>query len=205
MKEKVKIPYDSVYKEMFTYLGKYHLISEELSEAIYEVSTVVEFKKGELLLAENRDCNSLYFIVRGFCSCYYGKEGKDCIMGFAREGDFCVSYHSFLGRRKSLFSIKATEDTTAVSISRENFENLWLKYSEFISLFCIILESIVIENEEKMYIMRSNKAEGRVKHYMGTRDIQFLLKHVPQYSIASFLDMTPETFAKIFGRLNKEM
>jgi len=202
-KIKVKVSYDSAYTEMFNNLDKYHSLSEELCEMICDKSTISHFKKGDFLLIENRDCNFIHFIVRGFCSCYYGKDGKDCVMRFAREGEFCVSYHSFLGKQKSLYSIKATEDTIAVSIHRENFDYLCQNSPEFVSLFCKILSENAIENEEKTYMMRSYRAEDRIKYYMEIREIQFLLKHVPQYSIASFLDMTPETFAKIFGKLNK--
>ena len=66
------------------------------------------------------------------------------------------------------------------------------------------MEKFVVESEERYYRMRSNNAEGRIRYYQDTHDIQFLLQHVPQYSVASYLNMTPETFAKIWGQQNKK-
>lgn len=191
------------YKRLFTHLAQLCTVSESMWEYICDNSTFQSFSKDELLLAEDRECAHIYFIARGFCSCFYQKDGKECVMQFAREGDFCASYHSFLSKNKSFLSIKATEHTDVICIHRDHFEQLWKDYPEFITLFCRILESHVVSIEDRIYRMRSNQAGDRVKHYLRTKEIQNLKKHVPQYSIASYLNMTPETFAKIFGDLSR--
>ena len=121
-----------------------------------------------------------------------------------REGDFCLLFHGFLGRRKALLNVKAMKETTVLCLNRENFEYLSKNYSDFVLLFYNVMAKFVVESEERYYRMRSNNAEGRIRYYQDTHDIQFLLQHVPQYSVASFLNMTPETFAKIWGQQNKK-
>lgn len=204
MEDNRKVPYDSFYEKMFVVMNNYHPVSESLRELIYDNSTPTLFAKGEFLLTENRECNVLFFIVGGFCSCFYNKDGKECIMRFAGDGDFCTSWHGFLGKQRSLINIKATEDTMAVCFNREHFDKLWEESADFVAVICKILEMYAIESEEKTFRMRSNHAEGRVRHYMDTREIHYLMKHVPRYNIASYLDMTQETFSKIFTQLNKE-
>ena len=71
MEDNRKVLYDIVYEKMFTVMNNYHPVSESLRELIYDNSAPVRFTKGELLLTENRECNVLFFIAGGFCSCFY--------------------------------------------------------------------------------------------------------------------------------------
>lgn len=200
----VKVLYDTIYNDMCAYLKNYYVISDELSDALFECCTLQCFKKGDLLVSEDMECNSLYLIIQGFCSCCYVKDGKEYVLRFMKEGDFCLLFHGFLGRRKALLNIKAMRDTMVLCLNRENFEYLSKNYNDFVLLFYNVMASFVVESEERYYRLRSNNAEGRVVHYKETHDIQYLLQRVPQYSVASYLNMTPETFAKIWGRLNKK-
>lgn len=204
MEENRIVTYDVIYEKMFTVMDSYCPMSDAFREMIYNNSAYHNFSKGELLVMENRDCNMLFFIVKGFCSCFYNKDGREYIQRFIRENQFSTVWHSFLGKQKSLFNIKATEDTTVIFIKRENFDYMWSEFPELVSIFCKILESSLVEIEERTFYMRSNQAEGRVRYYKETHEINYLMKHVPRYSIASYLDMTQETFSKIFTRLNKE-
>lgn len=88
MEDNRKVLYDIVYEKMFTVMNNYHPVSESLRELIYDNSAPVRFTKGELLLTENRECNVLFFIAGGFCSCFYNKDGKECIIRFAGDGNF---------------------------------------------------------------------------------------------------------------------
>lgn len=194
--------YDGVYNEMCTYLKQYYPVSDELCEVIFEHASVQNFNKKDLLVSANLDCNNLYLIIQGFCACCYIKEGKEHILKFMDKGDFCLLFHGFLGRSKALWNIKAMRPTSTLCMTREDFEYLTKHYPEFTTLFYHVMAKYIIEIEERHYRMRSNTVKGRVMHYKESHEIQYLLQHVPQYSVASYLQMTPETFAKIWGRLS---
>ncbi len=200
-----KEQYDNAYERMYSELGEYCPVSENLRELIIENSILVKFSKGEMLLEESRECDFLYFIVSGFCSCYYNKDGKEYILRFAGAGEFCTSWHSFLGRQHSLFNIKATEETLTVCFRWECFDKLKEENLEFAIVVCKMLEHFAMKSEEKYFRMRSCQAEGRVRHSLDTREMHYLMRHVPRYNIASYLNMTQETFSKIFTQLNKEL
>lgn len=203
MKDNRKMRYDVVYEKMFTALGDYQSLSDTLCELIYQNSTLSYFSKGDFLLTENKDCNMLYFIVEGFCSSFYNKDGKECIISFSKENRFCTSWYSFLGGHKSFINIKATKETCVIGITRDDFKSLLNCSSDFVCIVNKILHDQIVENETRTYIMRSNTAEGRVRHYIDTNEIYHLMKYVPQYSIASYLDMTPEVFSKILKEIKE--
>lgn len=196
---------DLNYQKFFNYLCGYGLLSEKLIEEIWECGQLRDYLKGEIIVGEGCQSKTLFFVMEGFCSCFFSKEGRENIMRFIGEGEFCLLHHSFLGNEKSLFNIRATERTTLLCISRESYNHLWNDFPDFKHIIHKVLEQQIIEDELRYYRLRSCNAEERIKKALEMREIQKLIKRVPQYYIASYLDMAPETFAKIFGMVNKSV
>lgn len=199
-----EIIYDAIYQKLFTGMEKYLLISADLRRNIYEHSSVYDFNKGDILLMDHKDCNIVYYIVEGFCLSYYNKDGREFVVQFFSENNFCTSWHSFLSKQKSFVAVKAVEKTTVIGIKREQLEWLSNISTEFSIFMARIMEKHIIEIEEHNYRMRSLQARERIAYYMESHEIHCLMKHVPRYSIASYLNMTQETFSKIFSEMNKE-
>lgn len=188
---------------MYEYLKRYYPVSDKLCEALSECCERKEFSKKELLVTADTECNTLYLILEGFCVCYFEKEGRECVARFCQEGDFCTPFHSFLGHKKSFLNVKAYEKTTVLCINRQSFDYLWQEFEDFAGLVYAALELRAIEYEEKDYWMRSLSPTERLRHSLDTREVQMLLKRVPQYLIASYLQMTAEHYAKLQRLLNK--
>lgn len=201
MKKDGVLSYDVAYDNMFAILADYYPLSDSFRELLYKNSNAFCFIKDDLLLAEDKDCNMMYFIVDGLCSGFYNKDGKEWITNFFCENEFCSSWFSFLGGGKSFISIKAMKVTYAIGISREDLNILQSAGPEFVYIMNEVLKKFIASNEVRAYVMRSNPAKERILHYMDTHEIYYLMKYVPQYSIASFLNMTPE----VFSRLMKEI
>ncbi len=204
MKQRIDLFPDRAYERLFTLVSEYVPVSDRFRELIYERSYMVSFAKEELLQEEGKLCNSLFFIAGGFCASYYSTVTKECILGFFEEGQFCTSWYSFESKRKSFMAIKAVVDTAAVVISYEHYDFILRECPEFAYVICRVLSNIIQVGEERSYVLRSRSARGRVQYYKDNHDIYYLMKHVPQYSIASFLNMTPETFSKIISERDKD-
>lgn len=190
------ISYDAIYEKMFAVLEGYYPLSDDLCKLILRNSKPFIYSKGDLLLTEGRDCSVLYFISKGFCFSYYDKDGEECVIGFSEEEEFCTHWPSFLGGQKSNINIKASQETHTIVMTRDNINNLLDESREFIFILYKILGGHVIEEGDRAFIIRSNTAEGRIRYYMDTNEIYHLMKYVPQYSIASYLEMTPQVFSK---------
>lgn len=204
MKQRIDLFPDWAYERLFTLISEYIPVSDHFRELIYEKSYMASFAKEELLQKEGKLCNSLFFIAEGFCLCYYSTVTKECVLGFFGEGQFCTSWYSFQGKEKSFMAIKAVEDTTAIVISYEHYDFILKECPEFAYVICKILSNIIRIGEERSYVLRSRSARERVQYYKDNHDIYYLMKYVPQYSIASFLNMTPETFSKIISERDKD-
>lgn len=66
-----------------------------------------------------------------------------------------------------------------------------------------VVEKRAIECEENDYWIRSLSPVDRIRRSLETREVQSLIKRVPQYLIASYLQMTAEHYAKLQRILNK--
>lgn len=188
---------------MYEYLKQYAPVSDELCEALSDSCEQKEFSKKELLVSADTECNYLYFILEGFCISYFEKDGKVCVVRFCKEGDFCTPFHSFLGDKRSFLNVVAYEKTIVLCISRKSFDCLWQKFDDFSGLIYAVLEKQAIEYEEKDYWMRSLSSVERIRHSLETREVQSLLQRIPQYMVASYLQMTAEHYAKLQRLLNK--
>lgn len=188
---------------MYEYLKQYAPVSDELCEALSDSCEQKEFSKRDLLVSADTECNYLYFILEGLCISYFEKYGRVCVARFCKEGDFCTPFHSFLGEKKSFLSVVAYERTTVLCISRKAFDCLWQKFDGFSTLIYAALEKQTIEYEERDFWMRSLSSVERLRHSLEIREVQSLLQRVPQYMIASYLQMTAEHYAKLQKQLNK--
>lgn len=203
MKNWMEVSYDATYRKIFACMNEYCRISEELIEEIWERGRLLVYKKGEVIISEGERSKNLFFVVDGFCSCYYMKDGREHILRFISGGEFCLLHHGFLGDEENLFNVKATEKTLVLCISREDYKYLWDHYPDFVRLTYSMLKQYAIDSELHYYRIRSTTAEERIRMAINTREIQTLIKHVPQYCIASYLNMAPETYAKLIAGINR--
>ncbi len=188
---------------MYEYLKQYAPVSDKLCEALSDCCEQKDFSKKDLLISADTECNFLYFILEGFCICYFERDGKVCITRFCKEGDCCTPFHCFWGNKKSLLCVEAYEKTTVLCVSRKSFNYLWSTFGDFTCLIYAVLEKQAMEYEEKDFWMRNLSPVERIRHSLETREVQSLLKRVPQYMVASYLQMTAEHYAKLQRLLNK--
>lgn len=185
------------YEKMYHALSQHGDITPTMWESICAISSFRRFPKGELLQEEGRGCRHIYFIVKGICSCFLQQEDRESVLAFAKEGEFCTSCHSLFSKNSSFLNIKTLEPTEVICIPATGHETLCREYPEIACLFYKLLELHVCKLEEMIYRMRCFDAMERVTHFMQTDNQKELIKRIPQYYIASYLNMAPETFSKI--------
>lgn len=202
MKNESFISQDEVYLILRSFLCENHNISIPCFNEISQLSTIKNVRKGELVLSEGQLCDHIFFIAKGFCFTYYVWEGKEHVMDFFREGTFAIIFHSFFKRQSSLLNMRVSENSTLVSLKYSDFLYLLNSHSEFRDMMCRLYIEYWIKREINQHVFRCYTAEERIFFFLKSHEIQDLMRHVPQYRIASWLNMAPETFAKIWGSIN---
>jgi CRP-like cAMP-binding protein len=162
-----------------------------------------KFKKGDFYLREGQYSNKISFIESGLFRLYYQVAGEEKIILFFSENQFMTDYFGYLTQSPSIRPIQALEDAIVYSIDRDNLNQLF-EYSK-------AWEYIGRKLAESAYVTSVFRPNRLLHDDYDTRFHTFinesptLLQRVPQYMIASYLNMTPETLSRVKRRLMKNI
>ncbi|RRQ45344.1 Crp/Fnr family transcriptional regulator [Chryseobacterium sp. SC28] len=165
----------------------------EVCSSFYEVE---EVKKNEILLREGEVSDSTFFVEKGLLRMYsIDKAGKEHVIQFAPENWIISDTTSQLLNEKSRFYIEAIEDSTIIVTKDGFFDNLAKVYPH------------VAEKNQRLMFNHIKNLQNRVNALISTtaeeRYLDFLKKYpnlmlrVPQWMVASYLGITPESLSRV--------
>ena len=183
-------------EKLKSYLNRYVAFSNDEIEIIYKNLSLHIFEKKEFLLKQNSICRHRFFILEGLVRCFNTSEkGVEEISLFAIENWWITNLDSFINETPSHSAIQALEKTEVLSISKSKLEMLYVSVPKLERAFRIITEKtlIAIQRKDEVYMKMSSK-----ERYLSLVElIPGFAQRVPQYMIASYLDITPEYLSEI--------
>ncbi|MEL4308036.1 Crp/Fnr family transcriptional regulator [Joostella sp. CR20] len=169
---------------------------EEIGDMFISAFKERTVKKGESLLSEGDRCEYLTFIYKGAMMCYYLKAGKRYIDEFSLDGEFITDYTSFIKQAPSDKNIITLEDSVIYTISYRDFEQLYSKNSIHLErLGRYMIEDLYMQWHEKSKSLLMDSAAERYEKLIKNRP--HLPQRVPQYLIAEYLGITPESLSRV--------
>lgn len=179
-----------------TYFNRYVKFSDAEIDEIFSKLTPKLFQKKDYILQEGKICNSKYFIISGLVRSFYiDNKGNEKITQFAIENWWVTNMESFIKNTPSAISIQALEKTEILLIDKVELERLFFSIPKLERLFRIITENMLIAIQRKNDIYLQMKSKNRyhdlVKHFPK------FIQRVPQYMIASYLEITPEYLSEL--------
>lgn len=188
--------------ELKNYLKQFDLFDDnELDQSLSCFKKIV-IPKGEHYLKENDVCKKLAFVSKGLFRLYYTIDGVERNKLFFQEYQFVTDFYSWLTETPSQRPIQAIENSTIYSVSKTDFEKLLASSPKWERLGRLLAE--------RAYIVSVHQANRVIHDDPDTRFMTFLkefptlLQRVPQYMIASYLNMTPETYSRVKKRTIKQ-
>jgi len=187
-----------VKNEILNYLSKYTVISKEIEAAISESTFIQSFEKGNILLKEGGCCNECYFVLEGCIRSYFLKDGEEKTIEFYTE-EQSVTPANYGTLTPSKYYLECLEDTV-VCVGNPKLEKVtFKKYPQLESLSRVIAETIIAKQQECFTQFKTSTPEERYSNLLETRPN--LLQRVPQYQIASYLGIKPESLSRIKKRI----
>ncbi|HEV2479704.1 MAG TPA: Crp/Fnr family transcriptional regulator [Puia sp.] len=158
-----------------------------------------EYKKGAHLLARGEICRNIIFIESGLVRYYVDKDGEDQTNYFNKEGEFVCVYTSFLPQHPSGISIQALEDCVAWLISFDGIQQFYkeVEYGERFGRLAI--EAVYLDAITQIASLYTDTPEIRYKNFL--RNYPAIVQRVPQYYIASYVGVKPQSLSRIRKRL----
>lgn len=158
----------------------------------------VNIAKNEKILKQGEHCNFIAFIQEGSFRFYYDKDGEVIITAFFFQGDFVSNYRSFLTGKPSDHFIEALQDAVIYRFNLQELKSLYDKHKNIERLGRLIAENLYLSVASRLDSFLFETPEERYKTLMERNSR--LLQEVPQYMIASYLGVKPETLSRIRRR-----
>ncbi|MBL6447949.1 Crp/Fnr family transcriptional regulator [Fulvivirga sp. 29W222] len=179
-------------------LGEVSLTEEEL-QAISAAIEIRAYKAGTILLEAGEIATECYLNLKGCVRQYYFIDGEEKTTFFYTEDQPIASFASATKKMPSTHYLSCVEDTVLSVMSFEKEEKLYKKYPRFESLCRIGVEEQLGDYQEILAKYITSSPEERYLNLLETRPD--LLNRVPQYQLASYLGVKPESLSRIRKRI----
>jgi CRP-like cAMP-binding protein len=193
----------SPFQKLFANVSQFVPLPEVEFQEITRSFRLRPLKKKEHLLTAGSLCTEVFYVLKGGLRLYYPKDGAEQAVDFFFEDSWFTDFESWLTKKPSTLGLDALEDCEIISIP---FRDLYTLYDLYPTL-----ERIGRLIAEQTIIRICNRSNSLLADSPQERYIKLLEEHpdtidrVPQYYIASYLGIEPESLSrirkKISGRL----
>lgn len=161
-------------------------------------TTTAQLAVGDHLFREGEQVDQVWYLERGMVRYYLVAAGREVTLGFDYDGRFATDVESFFGRGPAQTGAVALEPIAAIAMRREIVEAAYERHSCWSRIGRLRHESLVQRRADKERRIRTMTAEERYCALVEQRSP--LVLRVPQYHIAAYLGITPETLSRIRAR-----
>ncbi|WP_298537603.1 Crp/Fnr family transcriptional regulator [uncultured Algibacter sp.] len=169
-------------------------ISEVDANLFSECFETINLSKGENFVSYNKISNKVGFVEKGLLKCTLIGAEKSVVDDFVFENQFVANYYSFLKQEKSNKEITCLKDSVLRVITRKKLDRL-SKYPFIEKIARQVSEQLFISTSKKLENLRLLSAEERYLQLVKAN--KRVVNEIPQYEIASFLNVSPETVSRI--------
>lgn len=174
--------------------------SLEVCSTFYEI---IQVKKNEIILREGEISDSTFFVEKGLLRMYsIDKAGKEHVIQFAPENWIISDTTSQLLNEKSRFYIEAIEESTVVITKEGFFENLSKVYPDVAEKNQRLMFNHIKNLQNRVNALISTTAEERYMDFL--KKYPNLMLRAPQWMVASYLGITPESLSRVRKELAKK-
>ncbi|MCU4175226.1 Crp/Fnr family transcriptional regulator [Carboxylicivirga sp. N1Y90] len=168
-------------------------------QSIIQHTNQLSFKKGAVILEENKVANMCYFVLKGCIRQYQFINGEEKTISFFTDEEAVISYDSYLHNKPSSYSLSCIEDTILIGGSKEQELQLLAKHPRLSSLTQLFIQNDFSKVQERLASFINQSPEER---YLKLLENQAsLLTRVPLQYLASYIGVKPESFSRMRRRI----
>lgn len=180
------------------YFSQYITLSEEEVQLIQQEDIIREYKKGDILLREGEIAQECFLVLKGCVKRFYLEDGEEKIMEFYTEND-PIAPVSYTTKEPSQYFISCVEPSVISTGTEERTQRFLQEFPRFVPIFVKIGDSLSAKKQVSLDEYKNLSPEERYQKLLENRPD--LVNRVPQYMIASYLGIQPESLSRIRKRI----
>ncbi|MDX5319889.1 MAG: Crp/Fnr family transcriptional regulator, partial [Bacteroidota bacterium] len=182
------------------FLKGFKVLSEEEIEALSSSMHVQAFPRHARIVKQGEVCQLCYFVLKGCLRQFHlNEEAEEKTLALYTEGQAINYYTSRTEMRASENTLECLEDCVLLVGDPEKDESFYSQYPALADITRQMLEKELSEAQSSYAKFVSASPLERYQNLL--RDRPGLVQRVPQYQLASYLGMTPESLSRIKRRL----
>lgn len=178
------------------YLQDKTKITDEQFDLIAKDIVSKKIKKDTILLREGDICSQVFFVAKGLLRAYtIDSFGKEHIIQFGPEDSWVSDRNSFYFNLPAMFYIDAIEDSEVIFIPQDFYEKSEKIIPGFNTFTVMILHNFIRFMQKRISLLLGATAEQRYLDFIEL--YPNLTLRIPQWMIASYLGITPESLSRV--------
>ncbi len=163
---------------------------------IHELVKEEHISADSFLLKPGEICEHTFFVERGLLRLYsLSENGKEHIIQFASENWLISDRDSVFFKKPSGFYIEAIEDSLLIPLNENVFKKIEELSPNFRKKNEILLHNHIRHLNQRINLLLSASAKTRYLEFIKLYpDLQL---RVPQWMVASYLGITPESLSRV--------
>lgn len=177
------------------YLKEKIAITDEQFDSISAVLKIKKFDKNEIIQYTGDNFKHGFFVCKGLLRAYsIDTKGKEHILQFAPE-NWLISDRNNMNNEPSIFFIDAIEATEVVIMPNDFMEQAAIQVPCLQPMHTRLLNNSIRFMQKRINMLLSATAEERYLDFI--KLYPNLTLRVPQWMIASYLGITPESLSRV--------
>ena len=183
-------------KELIEYIEKSISLSDEIINDLKTISIERNVEKGEIILQNKSSRKIQIFVASGCLRAFYRTEnGKDHTLQFATKNWWISDYMTLFNSETSLLSIESLSHSKIIIIEQSQLEELFLKFPQLGLTNRLNLQNRIAALQNRIFGLLTMTAKEKYEKFIS--DYEIFEKVIPNYQIASFLGITPESLSRV--------
>ena len=152
-------------------------------------------KKGEHFLEIGKVNTELGFIEKGLAMYYRIVRDEEVPVDFGVEGNWMSYLKSFNDQSPADLAIRMLEDSVVHCISHSSLESLFKEHPKFLAIKAYYVEQSMMDMAQHGADLAT--LDARERYYKFMKEKPQLINRVPQYYIAAYLGIKPQSLSRI--------
>jgi CRP-like cAMP-binding protein len=184
-------------ERVLAFLAQFVTLDEDQRQVVRDVTRVERYPRGTVLLAEGAIARENWLVIEGCVRVFCRVDGGDRTLAFHTELHPAVP-PTYGTDAPSPAAFECLEDVVASASTAEEEARAFAEHPSFESICRVMGEVLMARLQAAQIDTLTRTAEQRYLDLAARRPD--LLQRVPQYQIASFLGIQPETLSRIRRR-----